>query len=112
MNSNPLRLVCSLVVTAVAVLVAPQLRQVQILGNGGKLMLIPDPDKAKKQLKLLWLSCGNKDGLLRVSQGFHGYLKEKSVPHIWHVDEYADDFQHWKKALYNFSQLIFKPTAE
>ena len=74
--------------------------------------LVPDPEKAKKQLKLLWISCGNKDGLICISQGVHAYLKEKEVPHIWHVDEHAHDFQHWKKALYNFSQLIFKPTTK
>ena len=74
--------------------------------------LLPDPEKAKKQLKLLWISCGNKDGLIRISQGVHAYLKEREVPHIWHVDEHAHDFQHWKKALYNFSQLIFKPTTK
>jgi enterochelin esterase-like enzyme len=73
--------------------------------------LVPDPDKARQQLKLLWISCGNKDGLIRISQGVHAYLKEKNVPHIWHVDEHAHDFQHWKKALFNFSQLIFKPAA-
>jgi enterochelin esterase-like enzyme len=74
--------------------------------------LVPDPDKATKQLKLLYVSCGNKDGLIRISQGVHAYLKEKNVPHVWHVDEHAHDFQHWKKALYQFSQLIFKPTAK
>lgn len=70
--------------------------------------LLPEPEKAKEQLKLLWLSCGNKDGLIRISQGVHAYLKEKEVPHVWHVDEHGHDFQHWKKALYNFAQLIFK----
>jgi enterochelin esterase-like enzyme len=74
--------------------------------------LIPDADKAKKQLHLLYLSCGNKDGLIRISQNFHAYLKDKNVPHIWHVDEHAHDFQHWKKGLYNFSQLIFKPAGK
>jgi enterochelin esterase-like enzyme len=74
--------------------------------------LVPDPEKATKQLKLLYLSCGNKDGLIRISQGVHAYLKEKKVPHIWHVDEHAHDFQHWKMSLYNFSQLIFKPTSK
>jgi enterochelin esterase-like enzyme len=73
--------------------------------------LVPDPDKATKQLKLLYISCGNKDGLIRISQGVHAHLKEKSVPHIWHVDDHAHDFQHWKNALYQFSQLIFKPAA-
>ena len=74
--------------------------------------LLSDPEKAKKQLKLLWISAGNKDGLIRISQGVHAYLKEKDVPHIWHVDEHAHDFQHWKKALYNFAQLIFKPSTK
>jgi enterochelin esterase-like enzyme len=74
--------------------------------------LVPDPDKAARQLKLLYISCGNKDGLIRTSQGLHAYLKEKNVPHIWHVDEHAHDFQHWKKGLYQFSQLIFKPAAK
>jgi enterochelin esterase-like enzyme len=73
--------------------------------------LVPDPDKATKALKLLWISCGNKDGLIRISQGVHTYLKEKKVPHTWHVDEHNHDFNHWKKALYQFSQMIFK-TAE
>ena len=59
---------------------------------------MPDPDKATRQLKLFYVSCGNKDGLIRMSQGVHAYLKEKSVPHVWHVDDHAHDFQHWKKA--------------
>jgi enterochelin esterase-like enzyme len=74
--------------------------------------LVPDPEKAARQLNLLYLSCGNKDGLIRISQGVHAYLKEKNVPHVWHVDDNAHDFQHWKNGLYNFSQLIFKPTTK
>jgi enterochelin esterase-like enzyme len=74
--------------------------------------LVSDPEKASKELKLLYVSCGNKDGLMRVSQGVHKYLKEKNVPHIWHVDDHAHDFEHWKKGLYNFAQLVFKPAAE
>jgi len=73
--------------------------------------LLPDPDKAK-QLKLLYVSCGNKDGLIRISQNLHAYLKENNVPHIWHVDEHAHDFQHWKKALYLFAQQIFDPNTK
>ena len=38
--------------------------------------LMPDPEVPKK-LKLLWVACGSKDGLLRVSQGVHAHLKEK-----------------------------------
>src|SRR4029077_12155217 len=46
--------------------------------------LIPDPAAAKHQRKLLWLSCGNKYGFLRINQGVHAYLKENNVPHVWH----------------------------
>src|SRR5262245_49099342 len=74
--------------------------------------LVPDPEKATKQLKLLYVSCGNKDGLIRISQNVHAYLNEKNVSHVWHVDDHAHDFQHWKKALYHFSQLAFKPTEK
>lgn len=70
--------------------------------------LVQDPADVSKHLKLLWISCGNKDGLIRVSQGVHGFLKEKNVPHIWHVDDNAHDFQHWKNALFHFAQRIFK----
>jgi enterochelin esterase-like enzyme len=70
--------------------------------------LIADPDAAKKQLKLLWVACGNKDNLLRISQGVHAYLKEKGVPHVWHVDGHAHDPTEWKNNLYLFSQRIFR----
>ena len=74
--------------------------------------LVPDPAAAKEKLKLLWLACGNKDGLIRISQGVHNYLKEKGVPHVWHVDGNAHDGTEWANNLYLFAQHIFKtPTT-
>jgi enterochelin esterase-like enzyme len=70
--------------------------------------LVPDPAAAREKLKLLWLGCGNKDGLIRISQGLHAYLKENNVPHIWHVDSHGHDGQEWSKNLYLFAQQIFK----
>jgi enterochelin esterase-like enzyme len=70
--------------------------------------LLPDPEAAKKQLKLLFLSCGNKDGLINISQGVHSYLKEKDVQHVWHVDSHAHDSQEWRGALYYFVQKLFR----
>jgi enterochelin esterase-like enzyme len=69
--------------------------------------LVPDPAAAKAQLKLLWLSCGNKDGLIGISQGMHNHLKEQGLPHIWHVDGNGHDATHWRNSLYHFAQLIF-----
>lgn len=70
--------------------------------------LVPDPAAAKAQLKLLMLSCGNKDGLIGISQGMHNYLKEKEVTHVWHVDGNAHDATHWRNSLYHFAQRIFR----
>jgi len=69
--------------------------------------LVPDPEKVKT-LKLLWVSCGDKDDLFGISQGVHQYLKEKGVPHIWHVDSGGHDFPVWKNDLYWFAQQIFR----
>ncbi|MBL8818364.1 MAG: endo-1,4-beta-xylanase [Planctomyces sp.] len=75
--------------------------------------LIPDPAKAKEQLKLLWLSCGNKDGLINISQRTQRYLREKEISHIWNVDSHGHDATHWRNNLYHFAQLLFKePSAE
>jgi enterochelin esterase-like enzyme len=70
--------------------------------------LVPDPAAAKAKLKLLWLSCGRRDGLIRVSQGVHAYLRDNDVPHIWHVDDNAHDPTHWKNSLYYFAPLLFR----
>jgi enterochelin esterase-like enzyme len=70
--------------------------------------LVPDPVLVTQKLKLLWLSAGNQDGLIRISQGVHAYLKEKNVPHIWNVDGNAHNTPEWKNNLYWFSQQLFK----
>ena len=69
--------------------------------------LVPDPVAARKQLKLLWISGGSQDGLLRISQEVHAYLKEKNVPHVWNVDGHAHDATEWRNNLYYFLQRVF-----
>jgi enterochelin esterase-like enzyme len=70
--------------------------------------LLPDLVAAKEHLKILWLGCGNKDGLISVSQHVHQHLKEQGVPHIWHVDGNAHDDTEWANNLYLFVQHIFR----
>ncbi len=69
--------------------------------------LLPDSSVAKGKLKLLWLSVGKKDGLIRISQGVHAYLKEKEIPHVWNVDGNAHDPTEWRNNLYYFLQQVF-----
>jgi enterochelin esterase-like enzyme len=71
-------------------------------------LLFPDPEKAKTMLKVLWLSAGNKDGLITNNLRVHQFCKEHGIQHIWHVDDNAHDFNHWKNSLYWFSQQLFK----
>lgn len=70
--------------------------------------LVSDPAATREQLKLLYLSCGNKDGLISVSQGVHVYLKEHNVSHIWNVDDHGHDRETWASNLYHFAQRIFR----
>jgi enterochelin esterase-like enzyme len=74
--------------------------------------LIPDPERTSEKLELLWLSCGNKDGLIGISQRLQRYLKEHNVPHIWNVDAHGHDPTHWRNNLYHFVQLVFQEDAE
>jgi len=71
-------------------------------------VLVPNPAETAKKLKLLWISCGDHDGLITFSQRLHVYLKENRVPHIWHVEPGVHDFKVWKSDLYYFSQQLFK----
>jgi enterochelin esterase-like enzyme len=70
--------------------------------------LVSDPAALKRQAKLLMLTCGSKDGLMNISQGLHAYLKERDVPHVWHVDGHAHDPAHWRSSLHGFAQRLFR----
>jgi len=71
--------------------------------------LVPDPAKARNELKLLWISCGASDGLITFSKRTHDYLVKNDVPHIYYIEPGVHEFKVWKNGLYMFSQLIFKP---
>ena len=70
--------------------------------------LVPDPAAVRAQMKLIYLSCGNKDGLINFSQGVHRYLRDHAVPHLWNVDEHGHDGETWGSNLYLFAQRLFR----
>lgn len=72
-------------------------------------VLVPNPTEARNKLKLLWISCGDADGLMSFSKRTHDYLYEKQVPHIFYVEPGGHDFKVWKNDLFMFAQLLFKP---
>jgi enterochelin esterase-like enzyme len=75
--------------------------------------LIKDPAEASKKLRLLYVACGDDDGLLRVSEGVHKILDENKVPHLYNVIPGGrHDFKVWKSDLYHFAQLLFREPTE
>jgi enterochelin esterase-like enzyme len=76
-----------------------------VFGQQGS--LVPDADASKK-LRLLWLSCGDSDGLMNASKSLHTALDEKKVPHVWHVDAGAHEWPVWKNDLYLVAPLLFR----
>jgi len=70
--------------------------------------LIPNAAVVTNQVKLLYVSCGNKDGLFSGPQHLHIYLKEHNIPHIWNVDDGTHDRETWANNLYHFSQRLFR----
>ena len=71
--------------------------------------LVPNAEETKKKLKLLWISCGDNDGLITFSKRTHEYLRQHDVPHIYYIEPGVHDFKVWKNGLYMFSQFLFKP---
>lgn len=64
---------------------------------------------ANPELKLLWINCGDADGLLHVSQRTRDYMVEKGIPHHFSLEKGGHDFGIWKSGLSQFAQLIFRP---
>jgi enterochelin esterase-like enzyme len=71
--------------------------------------MLPNPEEAKKKLKLLWISCGASDGLINNSERTHNYMEQNGVPHVYYIEPGVHDFKVWKNGLYMMSQLLFKP---
>lgn len=71
--------------------------------------LLPNPEMARKMVKVLWFSCGDNDRLSRISQAAHEYFLENKLPHTYYViPGGGHDFNVWKESLYQYSQLLFK----
>jgi enterochelin esterase-like enzyme len=71
--------------------------------------LIKDHAQAAKKLRLLYVACGDKDRLFRISQGVHNMLEENKVPHVYNViPGGGHDFRVWKNDLYCLATLLFR----
>jgi len=65
-------------------------------------------EDAGKQLRLMWLSCGDEDRLMDASKTFHTALQDKKVRHIWHIDSGGHTWPVWKNDLYLLAPMLFQ----
>jgi enterochelin esterase-like enzyme len=75
-------------------------------------ILFANKEKILSDLKVLWISCGDKDELLNISEGVHEYCVQENIPHTWYLNSGKHDFVFWKDCLYKFLQEIFKPAKK
>jgi enterochelin esterase family protein len=59
-------------------------------------------------LRLLWLACGEQDGLLGVNQKLEAWLTAKGVRHSWTQIPGAHSFRTWRPLLVQFTSLLFR----
>jgi enterochelin esterase-like enzyme len=70
--------------------------------------LVPESADPGKQLRLLWLSCGDQDRLMDASKSVHNALQQRKVAHVWHVDSGGHTWPVWKNDLYLVAQMLFR----
>jgi enterochelin esterase-like enzyme len=70
--------------------------------------LLGDTSDAARQLRLLWVSCGDEDRLLDANKSFHAALDEQKVEHVWHVEPGGHTWPVWKNDLYLFATRLFR----
>ncbi len=66
------------------------------------------PDRAAKNLRLLWVGVGKRDFLLQRNEQFHAWLQQKGVAHTWVLSEGGHEWPVWRKYLAAFLPLLFK----
>lgn len=65
-------------------------------------------EQSNRQLNLLWIGCGEQDGLLAPNQKFSDWLTEKGVHHTWVHTPGQHSFRVWRRYLAEFAPLLFQ----
>jgi enterochelin esterase family protein len=65
--------------------------------------------KANDRLRLLWIACGEQDGLLAPNQKFCDWLKTRGIKYTWVATPGQHSFRVWRRNLAQFAALLFQP---
>ncbi|HEV2393005.1 MAG TPA: alpha/beta hydrolase-fold protein [Verrucomicrobiae bacterium] len=64
--------------------------------------------KTNERLRLLWIGCGEQDGLLAPNERFSEWLTAKGVHHTWVHTPGQHSFRVWRRYLAQFAPLLFQ----
>ncbi len=70
--------------------------------------LLADPDKSNKELKLLWIGCGEDDSLFAGNQSFDKLLTSRNIRHEWvATPRYGHVWTLWRVYLRDLLPKLF-----
>ncbi|HUD45832.1 MAG TPA: alpha/beta hydrolase-fold protein [Candidatus Baltobacteraceae bacterium] len=64
--------------------------------------------KANDSLRLLWISCGKDDGLLKPNLDFVHWLDTEGIQHTWTEVPGVHSWRVWRRNLATFTPLLFR----
>jgi enterochelin esterase-like enzyme len=64
------------------------------------------------QLRLLWIGCGQDDGLLNINQQLVDWLKSREIRHNWIKTPGSHSFMVWRRYLAEFVSLLFQKASQ
>jgi enterochelin esterase-like enzyme len=71
--------------------------------------LLADPAKANKEIKLLWIGCGEEDGLFAGNQALHKLFADRKIEHTWvATPAYGHVWPLWRYYLRDLLVELFK----
>jgi enterochelin esterase family protein len=69
-------------------------------------------EKANTQLRLLWIGCGEQDGLFPTNQKLSEWLKSKGIRHTWVPAPGQHSFRLWRRFLAQSAPLLFQEASK
>jgi enterochelin esterase family protein len=64
--------------------------------------------KCNEKLRLLWIACGEQDGLFSMNQKVVDWLASQGISHTWVHASGQHSFRVWRRNLADFAPLLFR----
>ncbi len=70
---------------------------------------LADGARINKQVRWLWIACGEGDSGFQRNQAFAGLLQEKGIHHVWRPSAGAHQWPVWRDYLVEIAPKLFAP---